>query len=310
MKPPLTLLWRGPLSGCNYDCGYCPFAKTKDSRATLAQDRAALARLQDWVVNRDGEVSILFTPWGEALIRKHYRDAMIALSHAPNVATVAVQTNLSCAVDWIADCDTRSVAFWATYHHGETPRAAFLAKIAALQAMGVRYSVGSVAAREHLAAIEALRRDLPPAAYLWVNAESSTRGTYTPDEVARLTAIDPLFALNNREYISAGRACAGGETVISVSGDGTARRCHFIESPIGNIYDVNFDSALKARVCPAAKCNCHIGYSHLRDLDLASVYSDGFLERRAAAPHQAEAALRMAAFDARNFSGQVSIAGL
>ena len=44
--------------------------------------------------------------------------------------------------------------------------------------------------------------------------------------------------------LSQGRACHAGETAISVIADGTARRCHFLPAPIGNIYDDDFEAAL------------------------------------------------------------------
>ena len=45
----LSILYRGPLSSCNYDCAYCPFAKQSDS----AEELEAIAnnrRLFDGVV--------------------------------------------------------------------------------------------------------------------------------------------------------------------------------------------------------------------------------------------------------------------
>ena len=36
------VLYRGPLSSCNYGCVYCPFAKKNEAYAELAGDRAAL----------------------------------------------------------------------------------------------------------------------------------------------------------------------------------------------------------------------------------------------------------------------------
>jgi hypothetical protein len=294
----LTILWRGSLASCNYGCPYCPFAKTDDDRQALAADRAALERFEAWATSRPYPVSILITPWGEALIRNYYREAMTRLSHAATIGTIAVQTNLSCSVDWLAECDLGRIALWTTYHPGETPRAAFLGKIAKLDAMGARYSVGVVGLREHLGEIEALRRELPERAYLWVNAYKRVADYYSAAELDRLTAIDPLFALNNRDYRSLGRACHAGETAISVLADGTARRCHFLHAPIGNIYDPDFEAALAPRACEAATCRCHIGYSHLKGLDLRGLFGAGFLERR---PDRAvtmeAAATRMARFD-------------
>jgi hypothetical protein len=43
----LSILYRGPLSSCNYACAYCPFAKRRESSAELTRDRAALARFLD-----------------------------------------------------------------------------------------------------------------------------------------------------------------------------------------------------------------------------------------------------------------------
>ncbi len=114
----------------NYDCPYCPFAKRRDSPEQLRADRAALGRFTDWVTaNPDGHaLDILFTPWGEGLTRSWYRDAMVHLSHLPQVGRIAIQTNLSCRLDWLAAADVSTVALWATYHPGEVSRPAFVAK--------------------------------------------------------------------------------------------------------------------------------------------------------------------------------------
>jgi MoaA/NifB/PqqE/SkfB family radical SAM enzyme len=295
----LTVLWRGALSSCNYACTYCPFAKRRDTRGTLARDKAELDRFCDWALTRDWPVSILFTPWGEALIRRYYREAMARLSHGANIRTVAIQTNLSCEVEWVAACNLEKAAFWTTYHPGETDRAGFLRRIEKLRALGARFSVGAVGSSKHFDEIERLRADLPSDVYLWVNAEASWQGRYEAEDIARLAAIDPLFELNNRVYRSRGRACAAGETVISVRGDGEARRCHFIDAPIGNIYEADFETALFARDCTRAACDCHIGYSHLKDLNLASVFGDGFLERRASKADRADVSEALAAFAKR-----------
>ncbi|MBK3631322.1 radical SAM protein, partial [Streptomyces sp. MBT49] len=62
----LTLLYRGPLASCDYDCPYCPFAKRRDSTELLRADRAALERFTRWAADRtDDRLCLLFTPWGE-----------------------------------------------------------------------------------------------------------------------------------------------------------------------------------------------------------------------------------------------------
>ena len=238
------------------------------------------------------KLEILFTPWGEALIRRHYRDAMTRLSHVANVETVAIQTNLSCGTGWVRDCDLGTAAFWTTYHPGQVSLDVFVGKILRLEALGARYSVGVVGCHEHLAEIERLRQALPDGCYLWVNADRSLpaaellgSGLYD-----RLTGIDPLFPLNAISYPSRGSPCRAGEDSISVGPDGTASRCHFVKRPIGNIFDPGFEDCLRPRRCPARRCDCHIGYSQIEALDLRGLFGPGFVERRAPTGTTSEAA--------------------
>lgn len=274
-----TILYRGPLSSCNYGCAYCPFAKTENSRQELLDDAQKLARFVDWVGRREETIGILFTPWGEALFHRAYQEAITRLSHSPNVRRVAIQTNLSCKLDWLQHCDARRVALWATYHPTETPRAKFLAQCAELDRMGIRHSVGTVGSKEQIAEIRALREALNPATYLWVNARKREPDYYTNEDLAAFEQIDALFPINARHHPSKGRACLAGETAFTVDGDGNMQRCHFIKERIGNIYDPGFEQALRPRNCVNETCGCHIGYVHLKELNLYPVFGDGLLER-------------------------------
>ncbi|MBX3245983.1 MAG: radical SAM/SPASM domain-containing protein [Myxococcales bacterium] len=276
---PLSILYRGPLSSCNYGCAYCPFAKRKESRAELARDRAALARFVAWVRAREAPVSILFTPWGEALVRRAYREAMVELSRLPHVRRVAAQTNLSFpAAEMLAAADPTRLALWCTYHPEWTDRGRFLARCRALSEAGVRYSVGMVGFRKFIPEIEAMRAALPAEVYLWVNAVKAE--PYVEDDVRAIEAVDPLFRVNTVRHPSRGRACGAGETVISVDGDGDVRRCHFIRDEIiANLYDGTLDDALRPRRCPEAVCGCHIGYVHMDHLGLRPLFGEGLLER-------------------------------
>lgn len=276
----LSILYRGPLSSCNYACDYCPFAKRTETADELARDRACLERFVNWVGARSADdIGVLFTPWGEALVRGWYQSALAALTRMPHVSKAAIQTNLSCKLDWVEACDKAKLALWCTYHPAETTRERFLAKCRELIARGVRLSVGVVGLKEHLAEIDALRRELPPDVYLWVNAFKREADYYTPEMIAHLTRADPLFPLNNEYHASRGEPCRAGSGVISVDGDGTARRCHFIKEPIGNIYDADFASCLRERVCTNGACGCHIGYVHLDRLKLYDTFGAGVLER-------------------------------
>lgn len=283
MRPAhLSLLYRGPLASCNYDCPYCPFAKRRDSPQQLRADRVALARFVDWcVTNPDGhQLSVLFTPWGEGLTRRWYAEAIATLARLPHVQTVAIQTNLAARLDWLHDIDPedrRRVALWATYHPGQVARGRFVAQCSTLDSLGVRYSVGIVGLPEHLTEARGMRTELRPDVYLWVNAAEGL--SYGQDEEAAWTAIDPLFGYSVRPHASAGHGCRTGESVLSVLGDGTVRRCHFVPTPLGNLYDGSYLAALRPRPCENALCDCHIGYVYLKRLPLYDVFAGGVLER-------------------------------
>lgn len=276
----LTILYRGPLSSCNYACDYCPFAKRIENDAQHAADALALERFVAWVETQtEREISLFFTPWGEALVRSRYQKALARLSNAPKVRKVAIQTNGSCRFEWVEACDKTRLGLWVTYHPDQTTHEEFLGRVAQMRARGVRFSVGVVGLKEHFAAIENLRVALPPEVYLWVNAFKRVEGYYDGEEVEFLTQIDRLFPLNNTRHISAGKSCRSGESVISVDGEGTIRRCHFVKTPLGNLYDDDLERILQPRLCPNAVCGCHIGYVHLRELNLDRTFGEGLLER-------------------------------
>lgn len=280
----LSILYRGPLSSCNYGCDYCPFAKHTETDAEHAEDARALERFVRWVESRTGDrLSVLFTPWGEALVRRRYQQALIRLTNLPQVDKAAIQTNLSCRLDWTDACNKDKLGLWATFHPTQTDRARFVAKCLDADRRGVRFSVGAVGMKDHAEEITALRRDLPPHLYVWVNAYKRIPDYYTPDELRHYTQIDPLFPLNTQRHPSLGRPCRAGHSVVSVDGDGTMRRCHFIREPLGNIYGPDFAAALRERPCTNETCGCHIGYVHLPHLKLYEVFEDGVLERVPAA---------------------------
>jgi hypothetical protein len=224
-------------------------------------------------------LGVLFTPWGEALIRPAYREAMVRLSRLPHLRRVAAQTNLAFAVDGLREADPQKAALWCTYHPSQTSQKRFLAQCAALSALGIRYSVGMVGLREHFDEIAAMRRALPRSVYLWVNAYKREPGYYAPDEARRLEAVDPWFGFNLREHPSRGRSCRAGQQAITVDARGVVRRCHFIAEPLGNLYQDDLATMLAPRPCTRPTCGCHIGYVHLEELALDQVFGDGILER-------------------------------
>ena len=279
----LTILYRGDLSSCNYACDYCPFAKKQSTREQLAKDKADLQRFCSWVEAQEQEISILFTPWGEALIRGYYREAITSLSHLKNVTKVAIQTNFSCSSSWLADVDKRKTAFWITYHPTEISLTKFIQKCQEIEQQNIAFSVGMVGTKESFNDIKACKDALDESCndkhYLWVNAYKREANYYREDDVGFLTKIDPHFNINNQVYPSLGKSCRAGETAISVDGEGNIQRCHFIKETLGNIYSDHLDKVLKASPCSNETCSCYIGYTHLHHLALERIYGDRILER-------------------------------
>lgn len=273
------VLYRGSLVSCNYGCEYCPFAKRRETRDEMERDRLEVERFVTWVRELEKPIELLFTPWGEALIRPWYQDALVALSQLPHVKRVAIQTNLSVGLAWTEGADLDALALWATFHPGEVTRERFLAKCHELDTRGVRYSVGIVGLREHFSDMEELRANLSPEVYLWANAYKREANYYREPELERIRAVDPLFDLNNTYHPSLGKACRAGRDAFTVDGEGTLRRCHFIKEPLGNVYEEDLASLLGPSPCSQATCGCYIGYVHLEELALYETYGAGVMER-------------------------------
>ena len=280
----LHINWRGPLASCNYDCSYCPFAKRQSSRAELHADQQALARFVAWCADAEAhgrQLSLRFTPWGEALIRPYYAAALVELSQLACVRALAIQTNLSSRLELLEGAEREALALWTTFHPSETSLERFVERCAQLDAMRIQYSVGVVGLREHFELIEQLRAALRPEVYLWINAyKSAGPGYYAPGERARMSAIDPLFELNAVRHPSEGQACGAGREALFVRGSGEVSRCHFVGEVLGNLYEDPLDSLLGDAPCPVRSCGCFIGYVHLDKLGLRARFGDGLAARR------------------------------
>ncbi|MGG4396575.1 STM4011 family radical SAM protein [Paenibacillus thiaminolyticus] len=277
-----VLYYRGKLSSCNYSCPYCPFSKTKDNRETLAQDKRQLETFIGWIRAQEEaghRLALFFNPYGEALIHRWYREAMIELSELPHIEKVAIQTNLSCRLDWTERLNRDKAAFWITYHPGQTSRVGFLSQCMRLYEQGISFSVGTVGVRSAFDAIEEIRRLLPEDVYVWVNAYKDQPDYYTAEEVKRLQGVDPYFAINLRDYDSLGRPCAAGETVFYVQGSGIVKRCYQDRRVIGHLYRDGLEGLAAERACGMKNCGCYIGYIHMPELELNTTYAGGLLER-------------------------------
>ncbi|MDP6045104.1 MAG: STM4011 family radical SAM protein [Phycisphaerae bacterium] len=275
-----VLVYRGPLAGCNYACGYCPFARQAAGPENLQEDRQATARFVGWLAQCGlSDMGVQFTPRGEALIRPWRQDAVVDISRIPSVSKVAIQTNLSCDLSWLERCDLSRVGLWCTYHPRQVSRQNFLDQCRTLDRLGVRYSVGVVGLREQFGEIAAMRAHLPRRVYLWINAFKSQGPYYEPGEIRDLTKIDPLFSLSTHRHASKGKPCQCGQNIFAVDGDGTVRRCHFVSGAIGNLYTDDLAQLATPQPCPNETCGCHIGYIHMPELNGPELFGDGILER-------------------------------
>ncbi len=273
------ILYRGSLTSCNYACGYCPFAKTTNTRDELNRDRNELHRFVDWVEASRRPIGVFITPWGEAIIHRYYREAMSRLTWIDHVQRVAIQTNLSGQIEDLKLARPERLAIWATFHPSETDVESFLSRCSKLRGLNIRFSVGVVGFKENFEVIEELRRQLPHDVYLWINVPKSSKIEYSENDIEFLRSIDPYVDWNMRQWLSRGKLCRTGLTSFTVDGSGDMRRCHFVESVIGNIYREDVWQLLRSAVCPNATCGCHIGYVHRDDFALERIYGDNLLER-------------------------------
>lgn len=277
-----VLYYRGSLSSCNYDCPYCPFGKTRDSAETLAKDRSQLGKFVDWVREQKElghTLSIFFNPYGEGLIHRWYREAMIELSHMEHVNKVTIQTNLSANLTFLKQLNGEKVALWATYHPGQVSKERFLSQCLLAYQYGVPFSVGSVGLNSAYAAIAELRSELPSDVYLWVNAYKDKPNYYTQHQIEAFRAVDPYFEVNAMDYESYGKACYAGQQVFYVQGPGLVKRCYKDRRVIGNLYRDGLEGLSEVRACGMKVCDCYIGYIHMPELQLDSVYGSRKLER-------------------------------
>jgi MoaA/NifB/PqqE/SkfB family radical SAM enzyme len=280
MEVNLTLIYRGPLESCNYDCSYCPFAKIKPLKASLELDKYSLNRFVSWIESMNTHTfSVFFTPGGEALIYPWYQEAIQCLSKMPNIKKVVIQTNLSTQLEWLKNVVKSKVALWCTYHPLNVTQKLFLSKSETLDSLGIHHSVGIVGLKEFIGYAEAMRDCLSKGTYLWVNAYKRQNNYYSEEDLARLSKVDPYFYINNKSYESRGHRCQCGNSVFFINGEGNVKRCSFVKQSLGNIYTCNIENIARDEVCPNTECQCYIGYIHMDYLSLDEIYGDCKLER-------------------------------
>jgi len=278
MEVNWNILYRGSLDSCNYDCHYCPFAKKKNTREELLYDKKCLNNFANWAEERTENLRILFTPWGEGLIRSYYQKAMIRLSHMQHVKLISIQTNLSCQLEWIKEVNPSTFRLWVTYHPDEVSFEKFIEKCQYLIANNIQFSVGVVGMKTHYKAIEKLKAILTDR-YVWINAYKREVNYYSESEKTWLAEIDPYFKINNTYHDSLNKSCQAGYSSFSITGEGDVYPCHFVKQKLGNIYKNNLKDLIQKTTCPNTSCGCYIGYMNLDSLNLKEIYGNELLTR-------------------------------
>ncbi len=278
MEVNWRIFYRGSLNSCNYSCHYCPFAKKKNSRAELEDDKNSLYRFSHWVKERKENLSILFTPWGEALIRKYYQEVLTELSHYSHIKKIAIQTNASCPTSWMNAVNKARFSLWITYHPTEIPYDKFRDQLNRIIDLGINFSIGVVGKKEHIPYVEQLKNDFPDH-YVWVNAYKDKSHYYNAEDIKQLNVLDEHFSINLKNYSSRGKKCQAGHTSFLVNHQGHVFPCHFIKKRIGNIYHDAIEQLLAPKRCSQNVCNCYIGYINLTELNLESIYGQDIIAR-------------------------------
>jgi MoaA/NifB/PqqE/SkfB family radical SAM enzyme len=278
----LLVLFRTRLEWCNFTCHYCPWNAnvTRVPADAFREDEARLVRIVDRISELPREVEFFITPKAEYLVLPYWRREVARLLALPHVRRVTVQTNLSFGVaGWLDEIELRKLALWTTYHPGETGLAPLLEKWSLLRQRGVPFSVGIVGTRENVPHAEGLRRLLPRDVYLWVNAYKREPDYYGEDELARIIAVDPLFALNNQHYPSLGQPCTAGQRAVYLDDEGDIRRCFFVGGVLGNLYRDGWVTHAAPLACPVKTCHCYVGHMHVVELDFRDVYGENLAAR-------------------------------
>lgn len=271
------IYYRGYLKSCNYRCSYCPFAKHPATTKEIQKDEEALNRFTTWVGEQKNMLSIMFVPYGEALIHSYYVKQLALLSRMPNVSAISCQTNLSLNpqkfIQQLRDenSDLSKLNLWATFHDEMESKERFSEKVEYLH-KHIGVCVGVVGTPQMIAELSKFRSMLPQSVYLWVNAMDGLNRKYTSEEVNLINSIDPLFSLELANPKAEVRSCCAGVESLFVAAEGDVFACNRSKVRLGNIYDQN---ALDQATCKARSCDCFLAYVHRKDLACANIFEEG-----------------------------------
>ncbi len=288
-----TILYRGNLKSCNYNCSYCPFSKHKPLKQELKRDRQNFQRFCKSVEKRAEENSIgavFVTPYGEASIHSWYWEGLAHLSGLSEIDRVGMQTNLSFSLilpdgGRFAACSSNSVdnciayfdfcggkreklCIWATFHPEMTDADTFVSKCHKLAAHHIRLCVGAVGVPENIPLLRKLREKLSKDIYFWINRMDGLRRNYSFDEIRAFLELDPFFEYELQKPAADVTMC---QDRCFVEADGTIRTCNISRRTSVNWYDDGGSKLFEPR-CSQKSCSCYLAYGGRADFDLKHVF--------------------------------------
>ena len=150
-----TVLYRGSLKSCNYQCSYCPFSKHRGSAREYDRDREQWFRFVESLVG-DGPSAlersvgaVMVVPYGEALIHDWYWQGLGRLTAGARLDCAGAQTNLSFSVSRSLDLyrqaggQAEKLRLWATFHPEMTDVQTFAEQCRKICQAGVSICAGA-----------------------------------------------------------------------------------------------------------------------------------------------------------------------
>ena len=266
-----TVLYRGSLKSCNYQCSYCPFSKrpgqNKDKlNRELRNDREqwfSFVKMISENAEKYNVRSVMITPYGEALIHPWYWEGLSRLCGRGDIEAAGAQTNLSFPVEPFFELFRKGggkperLRLWATFHLEMTSVDVFAKKCAELSGLGIRLCAGAVGVPENMELIKRLRRKLPEGIYLWINRMDGMRRAYTPKETSGFLEIDPYFYRELLPHPANDAECRGR---MFLEADDRMRACNLAPAQKRGVKELSEGEALSAPVCGRRRCSCYLAY--------------------------------------------------
>lgn len=253
-----TILYRGSLKSCNYQCSYCPFSKRRPTKKELETDQKQwLTFIRFFLKYAPVQPirSLMVAPYGEALLYPWYWEGLARASACASIDAVGAQTNLSFPIQKSLSLFQRcggqlhKLRLWATFHPEMTAVEEFSDRCKQIVGAGITLCAGAVGVPGQIACLQFLRKKLPEHIYLWVNKMDGLKRPYTKEEQDAFLQIDPYFLRELAPIPADDSKCEGR---LFVEGNGKLRAC--------NISPAFWPTQSQKPRCNRKICSCYLAY--------------------------------------------------